>query len=109
MCVYKNPYKGPQVSQRTAATCSVGTCTRLRDAGFARAGGGPSAVASGFPHGAGWGGGAEVVGPGTGNHGFVLKFLLAQIVSVLRIRFCSEDSSMPSQVCFRNFLHGRHT
>lgn len=56
-----------------------------------------------------WGASAEVVGPGNGNHGFVLKLLLAQIFSVLCIRFCREDTSMPFQVCFRNFLDGRHT
>ena len=49
----------------------------------------------------GWvGRSAEVVG---------LKLLLAQLFSVLPIRFCSEDTSMSLQVCFRNFLDGRHT
>lgn len=70
---------------------------------------GPVLLQVGFYMGVMWGAGAEVVEPGNGNHGFVLKLLLAQIFSVLCICFCSEDTSMPFQVCFCNFLDGRHT
>lgn len=48
--------------------------------------GGPRAVAGGSLLGGALG--AEVLGTGSGNHGFVLKLLLDQIFSVFWICFC---------------------